>query len=1047
MFDNNYTFTKIDDGSGWQGTVEVVSFVDDNSIYVPADEEWIIQGASTNGVPVELDARISSGNPYQLTNASIVMRHVRFVAQQGLPDRWGADPKMRWFSKRSRVGGAFQYEGGFGSHLEWDHVVIDHCGGDAVAGGAIHILGRGEDMFDSNRRAANTKLGVTVHGRPLRGWELDGSGLTFKMRHTLVWAVGGFINVRTINVQPLTASVKNCRFIDNDAIVGHHLFWTWYNQLQNKSGHTELAIADSTFETTSKCADADWGCPFTKRSWCKSGLIHTGLFGFGGQTMNPKLGATIKTNLTNVDSLRQTSWYLPGWCIQFDPDADIVANIWNGGSITNNVATSENFGPFQAPVLYWQLRPECTALVTNTHWEKNTPAPGSIRKSTTEGGALIFLMNGAATVKNSRFIGNIAGPSGGAIAFKPTIKGKGVLKILSCLFKGNKAHASGGAVSFSGTMLNVHSSHFLGNMIEAPDNTADPKDGKRRTAVNVWLYTGGMGNNVGSGLAVWKIDGASPPTKCNLKPLNNKYNCLLKTRPCTTRQDAYELLDPPVRKQKDRNGKTCNDGEMPASEIIFGSNRTADTPMYLPNSNYGQILHLEPGEHTLWHGTKIRFSTKLSTWVGNGWIEVIGAQSKIYPSFDDNRGTADQTGYTRYPSCVLGDPSDNSNAYVGFFFCPNDEYIWSSTRFNVGYGEGGAIHTTSTKNTDTLANRIWLDNSTFQGNAAGNGVDVTVIGANGLRITGSSLLGGQKSLFTTITADTCKPGSCKPGHQCVQRGASLYCNVPCPINAYGDGEKCISCGRGQQPNSKQTACVPCEKTSVSAYGVCQSCIKDRVPDKEQIVCIQCENGKISNSTHCNPCDPGFSPDRAAGVCKSCVLEGIRYVSRDGQKCELCAAGKEPNSLRTRCEQCPVGKYSQKAGCVSCSPGQQVKAGQTGCESCSTGTVSAGTKCSQCSPGKEPNAGKSQCVSCTEKGAEFFSATGFACSRCLSRQTPNSGRTACVCKPGTYQQDLFGQLKCNGVDGRSSSHLGDKCVECPSKCPRLLLLQQHSILGV
>lgn len=130
LYDHNYTISRSGAGS-WTGTVAVVSYREDNTIYIPNDEKWIIQGATTNGIPVSLDARLSSGTIYSLTNASIVLRHTRFSRQKGTPDHLipALGHPNRAYSRPAgeySLGGSLFYEGGRGSKLEFDHCVWDH---------------------------------------------------------------------------------------------------------------------------------------------------------------------------------------------------------------------------------------------------------------------------------------------------------------------------------------------------------------------------------------------------------------------------------------------------------------------------------------------------------------------------------------------------------------------------------------------------------------------------------------------------------------------------------------------------------------------------------------------------------------------------------------------------------------------------------------------------------------------------------------------------------------------------------------------------------
>ena len=58
---------------------------------VPNDQNWIIQGVlGPDGLPVKLDARLSSGSAVDFSEASIVVRPVRFSGQIALRDQYTA---------------------------------------------------------------------------------------------------------------------------------------------------------------------------------------------------------------------------------------------------------------------------------------------------------------------------------------------------------------------------------------------------------------------------------------------------------------------------------------------------------------------------------------------------------------------------------------------------------------------------------------------------------------------------------------------------------------------------------------------------------------------------------------------------------------------------------------------------------------------------------------------------------------------------------------------------------------------------------------------
>ena len=45
MFSNDYTLelSRVGAGAGWVGSVDIVSYVQDNTIYIPVDENWIVR--------------------------------------------------------------------------------------------------------------------------------------------------------------------------------------------------------------------------------------------------------------------------------------------------------------------------------------------------------------------------------------------------------------------------------------------------------------------------------------------------------------------------------------------------------------------------------------------------------------------------------------------------------------------------------------------------------------------------------------------------------------------------------------------------------------------------------------------------------------------------------------------------------------------------------------------------------------------------------------------------------------------------------------------
>eukprot|EP01045_Picozoa_sp_COSAG04_P002343 COSAG04_NODE_85_length_27560_cov_8.621245_2_plen_240_part_00 len=138
MFSNNFTLTRRQGaGAGsWEGSVEVIGFIQyRNTITIPNDESWIIQGTTDpeTGLAVTLDARLSSGTPLDPSQANIVLRYARFSGQIAPlvpnPELVGFGV---WFGGQAGTyGGAFQFEGGSSDdqnpvRLVFDSIIFDH---------------------------------------------------------------------------------------------------------------------------------------------------------------------------------------------------------------------------------------------------------------------------------------------------------------------------------------------------------------------------------------------------------------------------------------------------------------------------------------------------------------------------------------------------------------------------------------------------------------------------------------------------------------------------------------------------------------------------------------------------------------------------------------------------------------------------------------------------------------------------------------------------------------------------------------------------------
>lgn len=221
MFQNDFTLTLDADAAGWVGTVQVLTIVEDNTIYVPENENWIVQGLSSSrsGVPVVLNARIHTGQRgveplwdgergVGISHANIVLRNFRFSGQVGALDKWFEN---RTLSTRKiagdvapRIGGAFFYEG-FGGRVVMERMIFDH--NLATSGACMFFDGRMDLGYPS---LASTDIQV----RSSFFWE-----------NWATW-VGGV--ARISGVAPLKLVIEDCVMVRNQAFLANAVGAGWY---------------------------------------------------------------------------------------------------------------------------------------------------------------------------------------------------------------------------------------------------------------------------------------------------------------------------------------------------------------------------------------------------------------------------------------------------------------------------------------------------------------------------------------------------------------------------------------------------------------------------------------------------------------------------------------------------------------------------------------------------------------------------------------------------------------------------------------------------
>ena len=308
--------------------------------------------------------------------------------------------------------------------------------------------------------------------------------------------------------------------------------------------------------------------------------------------------------------------------------------------------------------------------------------------------------------------------------------------------------------------------------------------------------------------------------------------------------------------------------------------------------------------------------------------------------------------------------------------------------------------------------------------------------------------------------------------------------------ASDDGEECVSCTSGLQPNSNHSACVSCASGHAGLAGTCERCSVGTSPDVAAWTCTQCEVGTVStDGVVCEDCDSGLSPNDVQSACQPCpngqfydnrIREcracnpgsqlrtdggdmnepcvacgaGFNKPGLDG-RCEFCGIGREATTNRQSCTECDSTTISTDAiACVACPPGLQPNRARSACESC------IGNKyfddilgeCAQCSPGKmldfeadgsEPCSpcpsgtagGNGTCAECSSGRSP--DASSVICQACEPNEVSFSGIRCVACAPGTQPNEAVedcpdcppGQSICDSCDAGKYSTDGSSCEPC------------------
>ena len=166
-------------------------------------------------------------------------------------------------------GGCLYYEGGFGSEVVLDHILMDHNGDyGSSSGGAILLAGRGEQITPEQCSYGISQTDIDqkeAGGLPYPPTTQPGCGLNLRFMDSIFWANEGWVagGMRVVNVHPFSLQMDRLVWVDNTAIVGHDWGTWYYADMQNKFGYYDVTIRDTTFNGANRaenlCLDATMG--------------------------------------------------------------------------------------------------------------------------------------------------------------------------------------------------------------------------------------------------------------------------------------------------------------------------------------------------------------------------------------------------------------------------------------------------------------------------------------------------------------------------------------------------------------------------------------------------------------------------------------------------------------------------------------------------------------------------------------------------------------------------------------------------------------------
>ena len=941
LFDNDYTLDVVDLAGGWVGTLDVIAFVSDNTIYIPRDQDWIIQGGYADGLPAVLDARLESGSNVELSHASLVVRYTRFTNQlatllastEGITYGLVVSRTCHGDWCAARNGGALRFVGGDDSTIISDHCVWDH--NQASGGGA---------------------------------WMLDhGKRTTVKTLHTLFWynqvmlpgSYGGA--VRLINMWPLYLDVIDTQFIDNDSIAVKALSIGFINSGSGLAGSPEQPHDGVGFTRFQNVYVDSALRPM--RHWPVPGVGIIMFMYVGGPNTGQDFRVDVALSNCTFEHTSAPKHRAGGFYI-FNPqhhamDVQIEDSSArdNHGDFPSNVASSCAIGSNG-------LRSDMAVEVRRCRFESN----GNLNEASAGlGGGLAShgSQPGAQyRLADSVFSGNTASQGGGF-----SFLGDGELSILRCMFDSNRSWRGGGAVQFTSTLgsILVESSFFLNNAVQYEVLMPD-------VDVTVGLYTGHTSAIPPFGVndercinpnaarcinPIWKMDGATPSTIDGSVPTGEVvYGNTTAYLPETTYSEVLRLSigEHTLWTGAVLYGPTLSDRWTSGSIQIYDIIEPF-VPEYVDN-------RASPDEN----GFARHPGCQL---VAAGGVEacVVGQAFWSARTFQVGEGGGGAIAATTTASIRIENTVFRDNAaWLGKAVDVNsasDFFIRNTTHEPFQ----GAIAAQATAQQDCQV--MWEtrcatgERCEFQTGSVfctpcevtqiGDGISCTTCAPgkapNDDQSTCDVCLSGQYSRYGTCTdcpagrtstADrtvcaVCPQGKyrslepameacaqCSPGTQ--PNSGQSECE-PCyaPGTYSADGSSCERCPGGREPSGNATAllfteCVDCSAGRFSNGGArCDECPAGTQSTTDRSVCTPCDDGtyRSSDGASCTPCSPGYQPNEPKTGCDPCLLIARDSVSPDGRQCQPCPARNQPNGDQTACA-CTKGTYDvAKLGLIHC----------------------------------------------------------------------------------------------------------------------------------